>query len=333
MSVSSAGQPNGSGYTVPFSTRATPKDVFYCFRLLLGRYPYPEEWRGHAMRDGEDLRGLVGSFTRTLEYARVNGATEAAGSAPVLSEIEGFRIFTAPDDAAVGRSVRQGLYEPEVCVQFRRVLRPGMGVLDLGANIGFFALLAASLVGAGGSVLAIEPNPRNVRLLEASRRVNGFAQLSVLQVAAGRSHGLLVLNSSYSNGTTAGLPDDVAGVLAAETVPALRIDSVVPAGSRIDLIKIDVEGAEYTALLGCEATIRAHRPTIISEFSPGLMPGISGIDGPGYLSWLTGLGYELSVLRPDGGLDAAGHDAGVVMRAYAASGRDHIDIVAEPTAG
>ena len=331
MSVSSAGQSNASGYTVPFSTRATPKDVFYCFRLLLGRYPYPEEWRGHAMRDGEDLRGLVSSFTRTLEYARVNGGTDIADDPPVLSEVEGFRIFSAADDAGVGKSVRQGVYEPEVCAQFRRVLRPGMGVLDLGANIGFFALLAASLVGADGTVLAIEPNPRNVRLLEASRRVNGFDQLSVLQVAAGRSHGLLVLNSSYSNGTTAGLPDEVAGLLAAQTVPALRIDSVVPAGRRIDLIKIDVEGAEYPALVGCEATIRAHRPTIISEFSPGLMPGISGIDGPGYLGWLVGLDYNLSVLRQDGGLDAAGGDIGAVMQAYAASGRDHIDIAADPT--
>ncbi len=331
MSRSGAGQPAASGYTVPFNTRATPRDVFYCFRLLLGRYPYPEEWRGHAMRDGEDLRGLVSSFTRTLEYARVAGAAEPAGGAAVLSELEGFRIYSAAEDAGVGRSVRQGTYEPEVCAQFRRVLRPGMGVLDLGANIGFFALLAASLVGPDGTVLAVEPNPRNVRLLEASRRLNGFGQLSVLQVAAGSSHGLLVLNSSYSNGTTAGLPDDVEGVLAAETVPALRIDGVIPADRRIDLIKIDVEGAEYPALLGCEATIRAHRPVIVSEFSPGLMPGISGIDGPGYLRWLIGLGYTLSVLRPDGGLDAAGQDVGVVMQAYAACGRDHIDIVAEPT--
>ena len=329
MSVPETEQSGANGYTVPFSDRSTLKDVFYCFRLLLGRHPYPEEWRGHAMRDGEDLKGLVRSFTGSLEYARVSGE-ERAGGAPVLSELAGFRIFSAADDASVGRSVRQGEYEPEICAQFRRVLRPGMGVLDLGANIGFFALMAASLVGSTGMVLAIEPSPRNVRLLEASRRVNGFGQLSVLQVAAGSSNGLLVLNSSYSNGTTAGLPDDVAGLLTAETVPALRIDTVLPPGRRIDLIKIDVEGAEYPALLGCEGAIRANRPVIISEFSPGLMPGISGIDGPGYLNWLIGLGYDLSVVRADGRLDAAGHDVGRVMQAYAECGSDHIDIVAEP---
>ncbi len=332
MDVPDSSQSGANGYTVPFSSVATAKDVFYCFRLLLGRYPYPEEWRGHAMRDGENLRGLVRSFTGSLEYARVNSDADPAGKPPVLSEFAGFRIFSSDDDASVGRSVRQGVYEPEVCAQFRRVLRPGMGVLDLGANIGFFALLAASLVGPAGTVLAIEPNPRNVRLLEASRRINGFDQLSVLQVAAGSSHGLLVLNSSYSNGTTAGLPDDVASLLGAETVPALRIDGVLPVGRPLDLIKIDVEGAEYPALLGCEAAIRANRPIIISEFSPGLMPGISGIDGPGYLNWLIGLGYGLSVLRADGGLDAAGHDVGAVMQAYAACGSDHIDIVAEPMA-
>ena len=332
MSVREAGRPEANGHTVPFTARATPKDIFYCFRLLLGRHPHPEEWRGHAMRAGEDLQGLVTSFTGSLEYARRGMVTEMTGAPPVLTDIEGFRIYSAADDASVGGSVRNGLYEPEVCAQFRRVLRPGMGVLDLGANIGFFALLASSLVGPKGHVVAIEPNARNVRLLEASRRANGFGQLCILQVAAGRSHGLLVLNTSYSNGTTAGLPDDVAGVLAAETVPALRIDSLLPAGRRIDLIKIDVEGAEYPALLGCECAIRAHRPVIISEFSPGLMPGISGIDGPGYLGWLIGLGYELSVLRPDGGLDRAGTDSNAVMQAYAARGTDHIDIVAEPAA-
>jgi hypothetical protein len=68
---------------------------------------------------------------------------------------------------------------------------------------------------------------------------------------------------------------------------------------------------------------------ILTEFSPTLMPGISGIDGPGYLAWLIGLGYRLSVVERDGGLLAAGTDANIVMRAYEARGVDHIDILAE----
>jgi FkbM family methyltransferase len=324
-----------NGYTVPFLGRATTRDIFYCFRLLLGRHPHPEEWRGHAMRAGEDLNGVVRSFAGSLECARRGlvrrslHAGDAPGT-PILSSLEGFMLFTDPDDASVGSAVRAGSYEPEICTQFRRLLSPGMCVLDVGANIGFFAMLSARLVGPGGHVVAVEPNPRNVRLLESSRRQNGFVNMTILQVAAGRDNGLLTLNTSYSNGTTASLPSEIAAVLAAETVPSLRLDAVLSEMKTLDLIKIDVEGAEYPALRGCEATIRRHRPQIISEFSPGLMPGIAGIDGPGYLRWLIGLDYSLSVICPDGALLTALADTGVVMAAYEARQSDHIDILASP---
>ncbi len=314
---------------VPFSGRATARDIFYCFRLLLGRHPNPEEWRGHAMRTGEDLQAVVTSFTGSLEFARGRLSRPAQAGA-LLTEIEGFLIYSDADDALVGRAVRDGVYEPEICALFHRHVRPSMNVLDIGANIGFFALLSATLVGPAGHVTAVEPNPRNARLLEASRRRNDFANISVLQLAAGSEHGLLVLHTSFSNGTTASLPDDPDAVLAAETVPAVRLDALLPQGRPIGLIKIDVEGAEYAALRGCEATIRRDRPVIISEFSPGLMPGISGVDGTDYLGWLIGLGYALSVVCPDGTLLPAGQDIGPVMRAYETRQTDHIDIFAEP---
>jgi FkbM family methyltransferase len=322
-----------SGYTVPFSGRATARDIFYCFRLLLGRYPHPEEWRGHAMRAGEDLNGVVTSFANSLEcaqrgFVRSSVRTGDPAISPIMSELEGFVLFSDPEDASVGRAVRAGSYEPEICLQFRRLLSPGMCVLDIGANIGFFAMLSACLVGPSGHVVAVEPNPRNIRLLESSRRMNGFSNMTVLQVAAGRANGLLALNTSYSNGTTASLPSDVAEILGAETVPSIRLDALLLEVGKVDLIKIDVEGAEYPALQGCENVIRRHRPTIISEFSPGLMPGIAGIDGPGYLCWLVGLGYSLSVICPDGTLLEASTDILRVMAAYEASRTDHIDIVA-----
>ena len=315
---------------VAFLGRATAKDIYYCFRLFFGRYPNPEEWRGHASRAGEDLRALVRSFATSLECARVGLLAGPAATHAVAAHFEGMTVYSDPDDASIGRAVRSGTYEPEICGLLHDILRPGMGVLDLGANIGVLALLAARLVGPHGTVVAVEPNARNVRLMEASRRANGFGHMTVLQVAAGCANGLLVLNTSYSNGTTSGLPDGEAALMSAETVPALRIDALLPEGRRIDLIKIDVEGAEYTALLGCEATIRRDKPRIVSEFSPDQMPGISGISGVGYLRWLIGLGYDLAVINPDGSLLQAGTDDAVVMRAYAARMADHIDILAEP---
>ncbi len=307
---------------------ASTEDIRACFRLLLGREPNPEEWRGHASRAGEPLHSVVASYVGSLEFSRRGLLREDEASRPVLTALPEFRIYSAPDDAAVGRYVRADCYEPEVGASFRRILRPGMGVLDIGANIGYFTMLAAALVGPAGYVLAIEPNGRNVRLLEASRRENGFEHVTVAQVAAGAETGVLVLHRSHSNGTTSAPGAGLAALLGAETVGCARPDALLPAGRRIDLIKVDVEGAEYLALSGCAEIIRRDRPTIISEFSPNLMPGISGVSGPGYLAWLTGCGYALSVITPDGGVLPAAIDA--VMAIQAERGIDHVDILAEP---
>lgn len=303
-------------------------DIKACFRLLLGRDPNPEEWRGHSMHAGEALHKVVASYVGSLEFERRGMLREDASSRPVLTALADFQIYSASDDAAVGCHVRAGVYEPEVGAIFRRILRPGMGVLDIGANIGCFTMLGAALVGPSGYVLAIEPNGRNVRLLEASRRVNGFSQVVLAQLAAGPATGVLALHRSHSNGTTSEPGADIAALLGAETVGCARPDALVPASRRIDLIKVDVEGAEYLALSGCSDIIRRDRPAIVSEFSPGLMPGISGISGPGYLSWLTGCGYRLSVITPEGGLQP--EDVEGVMAAHARRGTDHVDILAEP---
>ena len=311
-----------------FSETASLEDIRACFRLLLGRNPNPEEWRGHALREGEALRSVVASYVGSLEFSRRGLLREDASLLPVLTELEAFRIYSAADDVAVGRYVREDNYEREVAANFRRILRPGMAVLDIGANIGYFTMLAASLVGASGHVLAVEPNGRNVRLLEASRRANGFSQVTVVQVAAGADAGVLALHRSHSNGTTSAPADDIGSLLETETVGCVRCDSLVSPSRRIDLIKVDVEGAEFLALSGCASMLARDQPIVISEFSPGLMPGISGVSGPDYLKWLMDRGYAISVITPEGGVQPAGIEA--VMAVHAQRGTDHVDIVAEP---
>lgn len=316
-------------WLLPYRPVATEADIFHCFRLLLGRHPHREEWRGHAMHAGEALDGVVASYLGSLEFACRRLLAQDHTAAVEVATLPDFRVFVAVADAAVGRHVRDDNYEPEVTAVVRRLLRPGMGVLDLGANIGYFTLLAAALVGPSGHVLAVEPNPANARLLEASRRLNGFTHVTVLQAAAGLETGLLVLHTAHSNGTTSDPPAAPEALLGATTVPCVPVDALLPAGRRIDLIKADVEGAEPKALRGCAGMILRDRPVIVSEFSPDLMPGISGVSGPEYLHWLIAQGYRLGVIEPDGCVTCAA-DAAAVMRAYAARSSDHIDILATP---
>lgn len=314
----------------PFPREASREDVYYCFRLLLGRNPNREEWPGHTGNVGRDIDALVRSYISSLEFMRRADTLSGhqLNEKIQLKRTKDFAIYVQEEDEQVGRHVLRDSYEPNVTTVFRRYVRPGMQVLDIGANIGYFTMLSASLVGPSGGVFAIEPNPDSVKLLEASRRENGYENVRIFQVAAGRAPGLLVLNRASSNAMTSAVPEAVSHLVRSTTVPSFRIDDLVPSDVKIDFIKIDVEGAEYNALLGARALIARSRPTIVSEFSPKTMPGISGIDGMGYLRFLLDdLGYQLSVIDPEGGLVHCGGDAQRVMDAYDARGTDHIDLL------
>jgi FkbM family methyltransferase len=130
-------------------------------------------------------------------------------------------------------AIYTGDFEPEVQAIFRRFLKPGMSVLDVGANAGPHTLHAASIVGANGYVLAVEPNPKNVRLLEASRRINGFEWVNVVQVAAGRNIGILILNATDSNGTTSEVPEALERLMHSETVTSLPLDILIPPNTTV----------------------------------------------------------------------------------------------------
>ena len=312
------------------SKTATPEDIFYCFRLLLGRSPNPEEWPGHSSRVGEDLDNVVSSYVTSREFAERGLLNKTYDDQVELVRLARFSLFASNDDLAVGHHVVGGAYEPKIGEIFNRHVKPGMSVVDIGANIGYFTMLLASLVEPSGLVLAVEPNPENIKLLEASRRVNGFDQVLIVQAAAGRQTGLLALNVSHSNGMTGELPDDVDAIFAARPVPCFALDAVIPKDRRFDLIKIDVEGAELNALIGLSATIARDRPVIVSEFSPGMLPGISNCSGPEYLRFMIAKGYGIGVIEHDGSETSFGDDVDAVMGVYSHSGVDHIDILATP---
>lgn len=213
------------------------------------------------------------SYVNSLEFSRRKNMllSKSRDEDLFLKELDGFSIYLRESDAAVGRGVKSGAYEPHVTNIFRQYVKPGMHILDIGANIGYFTMLAASLVKSSGSVTAIEPNPENAKLMELSRRANKFDQVTIVQAGAGRALGLLVLNTAYSNGATSDLSADPSQLAHATTVLCLRIDDNVPTDKQIGFIKIDIEGAEYNALLGASALIKRCHPVIVSEFSPGML--------------------------------------------------------------
>ncbi len=311
-----------------FDPQASVEDIYYCFRLLLGRNPSPAEWPGHSGLAGNELRSIVRSYLDSREFAERGLLGPQKQLDVQLTKAEGFSIYTSQDDLAVGKHVAAGVYEPAVADLFRSILKPGMGVIDLGANIGFFSMLAASLVGPQGFVLAVEPNLANVRMLEASRRANGFRHVTVAACGAGTAPGLLTLNTAFSNGMTGPVGDELADLMTAQIVPCMPVSALLPTDRGIDFIKIDVEGAEHLVLSAARDIIAKWHPTIVSEFSPGLLEGNSGVSGEQYLEFFADLGYRASVV--DGRMDAPAATVAEIMAAYRRSGDDHIDILLVP---
>lgn len=171
------------------------------------------------------------------------------------------------DHAHAGLIVR-GTLEPPVQEALRRLLAPGAVFYDIGANVGFFTILGARLVGPGGRVVAFEPVPACARAVARNAELNGFDHATVRAQAVGAAGGsatlLVVGEASWSHLASTGRHADVRDELEVEVV---AIDELVGAGEipPPDVVKLDTEGAELQVLHGMRATIAEHRPAIVCE--------------------------------------------------------------------
>ncbi|MDB5473622.1 MAG: FkbM family methyltransferase [Devosia sp.] len=306
---------------------ASREDILFCFRLLLGRQPNKEEWAGHSSRAGEQLASVVKTYVNSGEF-QARGLLQSALPPGITSRHNGrFIVFANGDDPTLGGPALAGSYEPSVAQAIEALLGPGDSFLDVGANLGYFSLLAATLVGATGRVFSVEPNDFNVKLLESSRDANGFEQISVFQVGATDRAGTLVLHATEGNGSTAAL-GSAAGIFGSRTIAGVPLDNLLAFRDKpLKLIKIDVEGFEYHALRGAQRLLHADRPHIIFEFQGA---GLHGIGGRAFLVWLAQQGYELTNLSAGRPLTAVqGIDE--IMAEFDAAMVDHLDVLATPS--
>lgn len=155
--------------------------------------------------------------------------------------------------------ISTGEYESEMSERIVAQLRSGMTFVDVGANEGYFTVLASSVVGASGCVVAIEPQRRSVEILEANLALNECVNVQVVKAAAGDVSGSLVLHlmpSTNSGATSAVRP--VRYPVRTEKVAQTRIDDLLPSLgiSLVDVMKIDVEGYESHVIEGARETLR-----------------------------------------------------------------------------
>ena len=182
------------------------------------------------------------------------------GLQPEWVTAEGSRLKLPPHDEGVADSLRlDGVYEPELTAAFKDVLRPGMTVVDIGANVGYYTLLCARLVGPEGRVHAFEPAPDTYALLEENVRANKRDNVVLHKVGASDRAGEGKLNVCADAPGCNSMAVDFGGTPV--TIQTARVDDVVAGDA--DVIKIDVEGHEPTALRGMERLLASPRLEVL----------------------------------------------------------------------
>lgn len=178
-----------------------------------------------------------------------------------------------------------GSYEYDKQIMFEQAIIEGIIVFDLGANVGFYTLLASTLVGSQGKVFAFEPMPTNVDYLKQHLRLNRISNVSVIEAAVSDTTDIAYfeVNCSRSEGKLS--PQ---GTLEIRTV---TLDDLIAKGDipTPHYIKIDVEGAEMKVLLGAKSMIVNAHPTIFLATHGDELHAQC-------ISFLTSLGYKLQTV-------------------------------------
>ncbi|UFN50973.1 FkbM family methyltransferase [Roseomonas sp. OT10] len=280
------------------------EEVGAIYGAILGREPESEA----AIALAQEAASLTALGQRLLEGEefRARMAVDVfARSKWVCTEIrDGLRLWLDLADHGVSLGCLRGSWEPAETDFILAVLEPGDGFIDVGADIGWFSVLAAQAVGPRGRVHAFEPRADLAGRLRQSIADNGFEdRCRVEMIALGAEEGAIDLawvpderNPGHSFIVPRSMPE---GAVSLGRVPVRPLDALGLDGP-VRLIKIDVEGAEPLVLRGAQGLIARDRPILLIELFPYWLGRVSGTTADALLTQLRGWGYRIFHLGQSG---------------------------------
>lgn len=203
-----------------------------------------------------------------------------------------------------------GYYSQDIARLLNHLLKPGMVVLDVGANIGEITLLAAQRVGPEGRVFSFEPMDEISKQLEWHVKINDFHQVSIEKIALGDSIAdnipIYLSCGQVAEDENGGLGSLYGGGQGENPIQHISMTTLDDWQSkqhleRIDLIKIDIEGAELACLKGAKKSIQQYKPKIIIEIQD-FSSARAGYKSSDILYFLSALNYEFHKIGKGGAL-------------------------------
>lgn len=184
-------------------------------------------------------------------------------------------------------------YEIKQTRYFKSLLKPRSVVFDVGANVGYYSLIAAPLVGSGGRIYAFEPVSQQFGRLKDNALRNGFCQILPYKLALSDKPGEAVihLEDEFNTGSASLRPAGPRNILD-EIVTCATLDDFVEAQAldRLDVIKIDVEGYESAVLKGGHKTLEMFHPVLLVEVRED-MQRLAGFSRRELFDWLSARKY------------------------------------------
>lgn len=235
---------------------------------------------------------------RKGQYRLVRAMCRIAPSPWLIETDRGQKMFIDFEDG-VEQSIFLGKFEDLVSDAFMKLVSKGAVVLDIGAHSGYYTLLSASSVGSSGSVHAFEPVLYEYEKLKANIAVNGFDNVLPNNIAIWASVGQLPLY--LASGKYSGRTSIISRLDAKEEVflaKTTTIDTYVSENrlKSVDLIKLDIEGAEPYALRGGTETLSNYKPDIICEIVPSLLRA-SGSSAEELMRFMRSLSYKAFMIE------------------------------------
>jgi FkbM family methyltransferase len=220
----------------------------------------------------------------------------------LLLKLDGKKILVNPHDGAISPElIPTGSYEKHITNLFKNVIRPGDVVLDVGANIGYYTIIAAEIVGKQGRVYAFEPSPNNYLFLTKNVAINGFENVTTLRKAVSEKTGYAKLFYDDGNlGKHSFSSDNISGDGRFANVATVSLDDMF-SNKKVDVIKIDIEGAEGLLVTGAKKLLRKKDLKVFLEFWPAGQRSI-GTNPNKTLTYLKDCGFKICLIDRRNGM-------------------------------
>jgi FkbM family methyltransferase len=276
----------------------------WAYRLFLDREPENRQVTKTEINNTQSLRRLLWS---SQEFRMKNPDLVMPDTWVIKETIHGFRLWVCLPESGVSRPILSDTYDIAETKFIKKYVPSGALTMDVGANIGFYTQLLASVVGPNGTVLAFEPLAYLYDAALKSTAENHFGdRVKIYDKAVGAEPGHLKLRHAPITTNFGGAhfaPDTQTPVDHVDVDVEVTPLDTYRTSQRVNFIKMDIEGAEPFALQGAQKIICRDRPIILTEIHPAQLSRVARITAKEYADTLIRLGYSLHLLNENGEAD------------------------------